>query len=134
MEQILAYFLQLYPALSKAVRDHLFNLIQMKELKKKDMLLCIGQVSKQIYFIEKGLFRCYYNNREKEVSSWFMKEGDFIVSVNSFFDQSPSYEAIQALEDAVIHYISFTELQYTYYHFLEFNLIGRLLLEKYYRK
>jgi len=134
MEKILRYFLSLFPTLSVQLQEELINTIKLKEMKKKDMLLNIGQVCKNIYFIETGLFRCYYLKKEKEVCSWFMKEGDVMVSVNSFFTQTLSYEAIQALEDAVVHYISFSELQDLYQRFLEFNVIRGLLLEKYYRK
>jgi hypothetical protein len=61
-----------------------------------------------------------------------MKESDVIVSITSFFKQEPSYEYIQALEDAVVHSITYDELYYAYRHFDEFNFIGRELLTKYY--
>jgi len=61
-----------------------------------------------------------------------MKEGDVIVSVESFFSQKQSYESIQALEDCILYYITYDELQFVYNHFPEFNFIGRVLVEKYY--
>jgi CRP-like cAMP-binding protein len=67
-----------------------------------------------------------------DISSWFMKEGDVIISVDSFFQQKESYESIQALEDTTIHYISYAELQDIYRRFSEFNFIGRVLTERYY--
>jgi len=134
MEEILQIFLRLYPLLSPEAQQYVMNALKTKEVKKKTLLLKIDQVCKNIYFIEKGLFRCYYYNGEKEVCSWFKKEGDFIISVNSFFDQKPSYEAIEAVEDGVLQYISFMELQYICLHFLEFNIIRALILEKYYKE
>jgi len=64
--------------------------LESKMLKKKEMLLEKGRICKNIFFIEKGLIRCFYLLNEKEVSSWFMKEGDVIISVESFFKQLPS--------------------------------------------
>ena len=61
-----------------------------------------------------------------------MKEGDVIISVESFFTQKPSYEAIQAIEDCELYFIEYDELQFIYRHFPEFNFIGRVLTEKYY--
>jgi len=61
-----------------------------------------------------------------------MKEGDVIISVESFFKQIVSYENIQAVEECVVYYIYYNELQYIYGHFPEFNFIGRVLIEKYY--
>jgi len=61
-----------------------------------------------------------------------MKEGDFIISVESFFKQVPSQQFIQALEDTKVYYISYTELESMYEQFPEFNYVGRKLTEKYY--
>lgn len=131
MNELLDYLETIQP-LSPGLRQHLFNILQLKVVNKKDFLLKTGQVSNKIYFIEKGIVRCFYMKYEKEISSWFMKEGDVIISVESFFTQKPSYESIQALEDCVLHSIRYDELQYIFHHFPEFNYIARLLTEKYY--
>ena len=62
-----------------------------------------------------------------------MKEGDVIVSVESFFNQSISYENIQALEDSILLFITYDELQFLYNNFPEFNFVGREVLQKYYQ-
>lgn len=97
------------------------------------MLLKAGHICRNIYFIDQGLLRCFYMQNGQEVCSWFMKEGDVIISVESFFDQRESYESIQALEDTALRYISFTELQHVYRNFPEFNYIGRELVQRYYK-
>jgi CRP/FNR family transcriptional regulator, anaerobic regulatory protein len=119
--------------MSDGLKQHLATTLKEKQLPRKDYLLKAGQVSRKICFIAKGLLRCFYIKDEQEVSSWFMKEGDVIVSVESFFSQEESYESIQALEDCLLYYITYDELQYLYRHFPEFNFIGRVLLEKYYK-
>ena len=60
-----------------------------------------------------------------------MKEGDVSVSVESFYDQTKSYESIQALEDSELYYIGFQELEFIYREFAEFNVTGRLLAIRY---
>ena len=62
-----------------------------------------------------------------------MKEGDTIASVGSFYEQTPSYESIQALEASVVYYISYEQLQFIYHTFPSFNRNGLLLTQKYYR-
>jgi len=118
--------------MSDELKQHLAVTLKEKQLPRKDYLLEAGQVSRKICFIVKGLLRCFYIKENHEVCSWFMKEGDVIVSVESFFGQKESYESIQALEDCLLYYITYDELQYIYRHFPEFNFIGRVLLEKYY--
>ena len=42
-------------------------------------------------------------------------------------------ENIRALEDYLEYYIDYTELQYLYNNYPEFNFIGRVVTEKYYQ-
>ncbi|MEO6729819.1 MAG: Crp/Fnr family transcriptional regulator [Ferruginibacter sp.] len=119
--------------LSDGLVDHLTKIIHTKKLPKKNFLLKAGHFCREICFVEKGLLRCFYINGESEVCSWFMKEGDIIISIESFFQQKESYESIQALEDCTLHYIEYAELNYIYQTFSEFNFIGRVLTEKYYQ-
>ena len=131
MEKVLN-FLNSINQLSEPLIEYLGKNLKTKNLRKKDFLLKKGHVSKDICFINKGLLRCFYIFDDKEVSSWFMKEGDVIVSVESFFKQVESHESIQALEDCVLYYITYDELQFIYRNFQEFNFVGRVLTEKYY--
>jgi CRP/FNR family transcriptional regulator, anaerobic regulatory protein len=131
MELLLSYLNSIHP-LSEDLIEYLQSNLQTKELQKKDYLLKAGHVCRKICFVEKGLFRCFYIKDDHEVCSWFMKEGDVIVSVESFFQQKCSYESIQALEDCTVSYIEYNQLQHIYHNYPEFNFVGRVLTEKYY--
>ncbi len=121
----------IYPV-SPALHEYLIEKTKVVLLPKKAFLLKEGRICKNIYYINKGLARCFYIKDDKEVSSWFMKEGDHIISVESFFRQQPSYENIQAIEDCELFALSYEELHVIYYNFPEFNFIARVLTEKYY--
>lgn len=131
MEELIQYLNGIFP-LTDELRKHLVETLKSRVFLKKDFLLKSGHVSNEIFFIKKGLVRCFYENHEKEICSWFMKEGDCIISVESFFQQKISFENIQTLEDTTTFYIEYHELQYIYRNFPEFNFIGRTLTEKYY--
>lgn len=131
MEALLNYLNGIAP-LSKELVQFLAQNLESLSLKKKEYLLKKGQVCNKISFIQQGLFRSFYEANEKETSSWFMKEGDVIISVESFFRQINSYESIQAIEDSFVFFITYPQLQYAYKHFIEFNIIGRVLTENYY--
>ena len=118
--------------ISMALEKRLSDALKIKRILKKEILLKEGQVCNYIYFIEQGFLRSYYVNEGKEITGWFMKENDIIVSVNSFFKRLPSYENIQAIENSTLHYVHFDELQNIYKDFIEFNIIGRVLAEMYY--
>lgn len=134
MQEFISFLNTIHP-LSDGCQKYLWDTIKIKHLKKGEMFLHAGKVSNELCFITSGLLKSYYMEREKEiVSSWFMKEGDFVISVRSFFSRTPSIENIQALEKTSLFTITYDELQKGYLDFLEFNVVGRLLLEKYYSK
>ena len=86
-----------------------------------------GETSRRIYFINKGFARAYYVTRQgRECTSWFMGQGDLMISVYSFYTQKPAAENIELLS------ISWNQLQGIYADFPEYNYTGRLVTEKYY--
>jgi CRP/FNR family transcriptional regulator, anaerobic regulatory protein len=130
--EALLHCLEIIHPLSDECKEKLFYVVKQKDLSKKELLLKAGHICQHIYFIQRGLLRCFYYRCDVEICSWFMREGDVIVSVESFFKQTVSYESIQALEDCELYYIGYKELQEIYHSFPEFNFIARVLTEKYY--
>ncbi len=41
----------------------------------------------KIFYEEKGLLRIYNTINKKEVSTWFVSEGEFITTINSFYHE-----------------------------------------------
>src|SRR6202035_3567234 len=117
MDKLLAFLDSIYP-LPPELREQLIRLLKTRAFARKEFLLKAGHISRNIYFIEKGLVRCFYLLGNRDISAWFMKEGDVVVSVNSFFGQVQSSESIQALEDTTVHYISYEELEALYERFI----------------
>lgn len=132
MIQLLRYLNSVHP-LSEGANDYLRENLKQIEVKKKEYLLKQGKVCYNIYFVKTGLLRCFYLKHDKEINSWFMTDADVIISVDSFFNQTKSNENIQALEDSLLLYIDYNELQFLYKNFPEFNFVGRILTEKYYQ-
>ena len=130
LKSLLDFLHSVYP-LSEELKNHLIKTVKIKEIQKKKFLLKAGHVSNIICFIQKGLLRCFQVNDREEVSTWFMKEGDVIISVSSFYEQKISNEYIQALEDTILCYLSYSELMHIYKEYIGFNYNGRTLTEKY---
>lgn len=132
MEKLINFLDSIYP-MSPQLSDHLRKILKIKIIKKKGFLLRAQQVCSDIYFIQSGLVKCFYiDDYGNEICSWFMKEEDVIVSVESFFKRERSYQSIQAIEETVMIGITHDELQMLFSTYLEFNFIGRVLLQKYY--
>ncbi|MCK8490982.1 MULTISPECIES: Crp/Fnr family transcriptional regulator [Spirosoma] len=137
MEQLFS-FIQTIQPLSDSLRMALASMLRREELPRKHWLLQPGQVSDRLYFIERGVVREYYlkaaslQRDGREVTSWFMREGDFIVSIVSFYTRQPAREYVELLEDSILWSISYAQLQQLYRDFPEFNSVGRLITERYY--
>jgi len=131
METLIKYLDSMQP-LSAGLTEHLQRTLKEKIVSPGDFLLKSGQVSRDIFFIEKGLMRMFYPWKNHVISSWFRKEGDIIASPASFFTQTPGYENIEVLEPGVVYYVTFDELSNIYTSFPEFNYHRSTLLEKYY--
>lgn len=120
--------------LSEKLQEQIKTLLIEEQFPRNSLLLKSGQVSQRIFFIKKGFIRAFYHKNGNQYTSWFMGEGEIIVSVYSFFSRNPSFENIEVLEDCVVQSINWDELQYLYKNFPEFNLTGRLITELYYIK
>jgi CRP-like cAMP-binding protein len=131
MSNFVAFLNTLQP-LSAALQEALVASTLREELPAHHRLLQPGQTARRVYFLETGLVRGFTLLHGREISSWFMQSGDFVISILSFFAQQPSEEYLELLEPALVHSITYDQLQGLYREFPEFNYIGRRLIEKYY--
>ena len=67
-------------------------------LPARTLLLKEGEISQNIYFIEKGCMRAWFNNDGKDITFQFFFEGQFIASIESFKDDIPSIFNIESIE------------------------------------
>ncbi len=91
-----------YKKIDLPVLKQLASFLFSKKIKKKEFLLKAGEVNDTIFYVKKGLLRVYFEYEGKEINTWFVKEDEFISSVNSYYYGIPSKEFIQTIEDCEI--------------------------------
>ncbi|RYZ26008.1 MAG: Crp/Fnr family transcriptional regulator [Chitinophagaceae bacterium] len=107
--------------------------LQTETYSAKTLLLRPGETCRKLYFIKSGFFRAYHIDQNgKEYTTWFMGTADLMISVHSFFTQTPAEEYIEVLQDSILQSISWLQLQAYYADFKESNYLGRIVTEKYY--
>ncbi|MHA4811889.1 Crp/Fnr family transcriptional regulator [Flavitalea flava] len=131
MEELIELISQFAP-LSPRLNKHLRKIIKFRKYKKGAFILREKEICNQIIFIKKGLLRSYSMLGDEEVSNWFMKEGDFVISIASFFWRLPAEEAIQALEDVECFCMAYGDLEDTYKQYISYERNGRLIASHYY--
>jgi CRP/FNR family transcriptional regulator, anaerobic regulatory protein len=132
MKQILTFLCSIYP-LSPECLKYLRSVVEFQKVKKGEFLLKPGEINDRLFFIKKGLLRCYYMMNDRELTDWFFWEMDAVVSVDSFYDQVPGKDFIKAIERSEVYWIGAKELEHAYRTFPEFNYVGRVLTTKYLR-
>ena len=73
-----------------------------ESIKKGDHLLWEGERCKDLFFIKEGILRVYYLKGEQEVTDWFGTQNSVITAMESFHNQRPSDQYIQAITKSKI--------------------------------
>lgn len=78
---------------------------------RKHLLLKADTIERKIYFIKKGIVRAYAYQNDNEITFWFGKEGETIISMKSYVMNQPGYENIELLEACELYELQTDKLQ-----------------------
>jgi len=85
----------------------LIPLFESLAIKKNEHLFRQGDISRYVYFVEKGCLRQYYiNNNGEERTIYFKTEDGWASELVSFLDNKPTELNLQALEDSKLQIIN----------------------------
>lgn len=93
-------------SLSEETRQQLLDYISIRKVNKGDFILKRGEVCRHIYFVDRGIARIFYYKNGRDITEWFASQNEFLFSIKSYFKESPSNLAIEALEDSEIILLS----------------------------
>uniref|UniRef100_A0A7V2ZMH2 Crp/Fnr family transcriptional regulator n=1 Tax=Ignavibacterium album TaxID=591197 RepID=A0A7V2ZMH2_9BACT len=88
--------------LGKTEQEALAKICSRKSYKKNTVLLQLGEVSRKLYFIIKGLGRVYYIRDGNDVTDYFAMDMSFLGGLPSYFTGEPSHKAMELLEDSEV--------------------------------
>ncbi|AMM50450.1 cyclic nucleotide-binding protein [Rufibacter sp. DG15C] len=120
-----------YPISSEAWKALSKALTQIK-IPRNSFLVKEGTVCNNLYFLEQGCLRGYYNLDGKEITYWFGFEDNFVTSFYSFISRKPAVENIQALEDSTLWSISSEALHQLFDAHHDLERLVRIINEQYY--
>jgi CRP-like cAMP-binding protein len=112
---------------------HYSSMLQVKEIKKKTIILSEGSICKEVFFINKGLLRIFFvDNNGEEKTFHFALEKTFATDYKSFLKEIPSNYSIQAMEDTQVLIMSLDMILGGYKMLTNGEKLGRLLAEDYF--
>jgi len=116
--------------LPKASKDKITEVINEIEYSKGYRLLNADKIERNIYFIKKGIVRAYINSSDGEMTFWFGKEGDTVVSMKSYVNNQTGYENIELLEDCILYNLNTGALNKLFEEDIHIANWGRIFAEQ----
>lgn len=109
----------------------LLERLELREYKKKDKILLAGSIAKELNFVVEGCLRIYHvDETGKEHSVSFFPEGWWATDLESFYSKTPSFYAIDALENSKIIALGHNNIEELYDLSPKFERFFRILTQK----
>jgi len=93
--------------------NEIFSLLDVVKMKKRQVLLNIGDVSDKIYFIKRGIIKASIIDEKGNLHSIrFISDNDAIASMYSFISQTPSTIHLECIEAGEIRVFKYQDFRY----------------------
>ncbi|MDQ0966464.1 CRP-like cAMP-binding protein [Flavobacterium sp. W4I14] len=115
--------------IEKRINQHTFPI----SYKKNKYLVSPVDRNKFLFLILKGVVRGFIKDGDNEITTWIAKENEIVGTIRNLWIDGDSDEYLQALEDVDLVAIPHVLSEYLYENFPEANIVGRKMMELYYR-
>jgi CRP/FNR family transcriptional regulator, anaerobic regulatory protein len=115
--------------LNAAEEEAFVQILEVKEIKKKEFLLQTGQVCNKVFFLNSGCTRVFYNVDGVENTFQFFFADSWYTDYASLLTGQPAFENVQALEKSQIVQIKKIDLYKLYDAYPVFDRVGRMMAE-----
>lgn len=115
--------------IEKRINQHTFPI----SYKKNKYLVSPVDRNKFLFLIVKGVVRGFIKDGDNEITTWIAKENEVVGTIRNLWIDGDSEEYLQALEDVDLVAIPHVLSEYLYENFPEANIVGRKMMELYYR-
>ena len=93
--------------------EEMFNLLDVVKLKKRQVILNIGDVADSIYFIKRGIIKASIVDDKGALHTIrFVSDDDVISSVYSFVSQTPSTLHLECVEASEVRVFKHEDFEY----------------------
>jgi CRP-like cAMP-binding protein len=115
--------------IEKRINQHTFPI----SYRKNKYLVSPVDRNKFLFLIIKGVVRGFIKDGDNEITTWIAKENEIVGTIRNLWIDGDSDEYLQALEDVDLVAIPHVLSEYLYENFPEANIVGRKMMELYYR-
>ncbi|RNL56087.1 Crp/Fnr family transcriptional regulator [Pedobacter jejuensis] len=126
---VFKHFHPLTDEIETRINQHTFPV----SFKKNKFIVSPVDRNKFLYLIVKGVVRGYIKDGKTEITTWIAKENEIVGTIRNLWLEGDSEEYLQALEDVELIAIPHVLSDYLYENYAEANIVGRKMMELYYR-
>jgi CRP-like cAMP-binding protein len=108
--------------------QHFVTIMKVRRFGKKEYIIKAGEVEQYFNFVIKGLVRKYYKKGHNEINTQISREGQIIMSQQSFLGRHPSEYYIETIEPTTLVSIKFDQLEELYNKSKKMEHLGRLVV------
>lgn len=128
--QILSHLLNYVINFDAESLSRILPCMKLKSVKKNQILLAKGETCNEFYFVVKGCLRTYFITKEgAEKTRYIMLGPSMGTALSSFITQQPSFEFIDAPEDAEVFAMDYANFSRLRTELTQWNLFYQRILE-----
>jgi CRP-like cAMP-binding protein len=102
--------------------------IEVRNFKKKEVIVQTSETDNYINFVGKGLVRKYFVNDRNEIITQISREGQIIHSQESFYSRTPSNYTVETVEATTMLSITYDHLEIIFQTNAAMERMGRLIV------
>jgi CRP-like cAMP-binding protein len=120
-------------ALTEAETRFFLGLLKFKKLRRKQLLVVMGEVCRVEHFVTQGCLRAFtIDEKAQEHILQFAVEDWWVSDFGSFLTGQPANRYVEALEETTVLQLSYEDLQELYQQIPKFERFFRLKLQNAY--
>ena len=130
MDKIIINTLKQITGFTDSELDVVLQYFKQKNYKKKTVIIEVGEVANEVFFVVKGCLRLFCWKDGAELSTYFFTENMFAGTYDSFISRKPTRIAMETLEDTTVLALSHQSLDELYEVFPKMNEFIRKSIEQ----
>ena len=119
-----------YSTMAHDELDILESILVPMKFARGEKVVESGDVSDDIYYVERGMVREFYFKNNKSVTEYLAADGTIVMSIESLFREEPSKLVIEALEPTLVYALPKKRLEEVALHNVNIQILYRKILEE----
>jgi CRP-like cAMP-binding protein len=119
-----------YSTMTHDELDELESVLVPMKFQRGEIILPEGEVSKDIYWVAKGLVRLFYEKNGKELTEHLAAENNIVMSIESLFREKPTHLQIMAVEPTLVFALPRLQLERKAIRSVNIQMLYRKILEE----